>query len=87
MGSFAPFGGLSFVSIINEGGQCFQHVLHEFLMRIAKHDLHSEFLLSFFMLTAVPTSGRQKPGGKGTSHFGRAAGPIKPHLRFTVDRC
>ena len=78
MGSFAPFGGLSFVSITDEGGQCFQHVLHEFLMRITKHDLHSEFLLSFFMLTAVPTSGRQKPGGKGTLHFGRAARPIKP---------
>ena len=83
MGSFAPFGGLSFVSVTNEGGQCFQHVLHEFLMRIAKHDLHSEFLLSFFMLTAVPTSGRQKPGGKGTLHFGRAAGPPTFVLQLT----
>ena len=29
-------------------------------------------------LIAVPTSGRQKPGGEGTLHVGRAAGPIKP---------
>ena len=32
MGSFAPFGGFSFDSTINEGGQCFQHVLRELLM-------------------------------------------------------